>query len=175
MKKLRMLIGYFLYIFIGQWLPHYQLGYCWKIPKKFRQLCGKLLLLNCGQNVDIGRHVKFSFRTTLGDNSSIGDNTFIQGNVKIGKNVMIGPQCMFIAENHSCDDVDILINKQPKKEKGIIIEDNVWIAARVIILDGVKISEGTVIGAGSVVSNDTINNSIVVGAKARKIRKRGER
>lgn len=167
-------LGYFLYVIVGQWLPHYQLGHTWIIAKNIRKITGKLLFNKCGKNVDIGRKSKLSFKLELGDNSSIGDNCYIQGNVRIGKDVMMGPQVMIIAENHNFDDINIPMNLQGSNHKGIVIGDNVWLGARTIILDGVNIANGTVIAAGSIVTKDiTEENSIYGGNPAKFIKKRG--
>jgi acetyltransferase-like isoleucine patch superfamily enzyme len=50
---------------------------------------------------------------------------------------------------------------------GIRIEDNVWIGAGVIILDGVTVGRNAIIGAGSVVTRDVPANAKVVGVPAR--------
>lgn len=52
----------------------------------------------------------------------------------------------------------------------VIIEDNVWIGARSIVLKGVKIGRGSVIGAGSVVVRDVPENSLACGVPARVVR-----
>jgi maltose O-acetyltransferase len=52
-----------------------------------------------------------------------------------------------------------------------VIEDNVWLGARVIVLGGVTIGEGSCIGAGSVVNTDVPPRSLAVGVPARVIRR----
>ena len=95
------------------------------------------------------------------------------GKIKIGKDVLIGPQVMIIANNHKYNDLTKPINKQGEFSKGgIIIDDNVWIGARAIILDGVHIESGSVIAAGSVVTKNVEKNTIVGGNPAHFIKKR---
>jgi acetyltransferase-like isoleucine patch superfamily enzyme len=53
--------------------------------------------------------------------------------------------------------------------KPVIIEDNVWIGAKSIILKGVKIGKGAIIGAGSVVVGDVHPGTIVSGNPAKNI------
>lgn len=55
---------------------------------------------------------------------------------------------------------------------GIVVEDDVWIGSRAIILDGVTIGKGAVIAAGSVVTKSVHPYSIVAGAPARTIKMR---
>lgn len=130
--------------------------------------------LNFGNYVTIGRGAMIRPSSyyggdlgaglTMGDNSSIGPHAYIgcAGKITIGSNVMIGPRCSLFAENHVFNNVEIDIKKQGVVQKGIIIEDNCWIASNVIILDGVKIGAGSVIGAGTVVTKDVMPNSIVI-------------
>jgi maltose O-acetyltransferase len=53
----------------------------------------------------------------------------------------------------------------------IILEENVWLGARVIVLRGVTIGKGSVIGAGSVVTKDIPPGVLAAGSPARVIRK----
>jgi acetyltransferase-like isoleucine patch superfamily enzyme len=62
---------------------------------------------------------------------------------------------------------------QPTYVAKVIIEDDVWIGANATILPGVRVGKGSVIGAGSVVTNDIPEYSIAVGIPARVISKRG--
>jgi len=65
------------------------------------------------------------------------------------------------------------LNKTDSITKGDInIEDDVWIGANSIILSGVKLSRGTIVGAGSVVTKSTEPYSIVGGNPARLIKYR---
>ena len=61
------------------------------------------------------------------------------------------------------------IKEQGVNSKGIVIEDNVWIGASATILDGVTISKGAVIAAGSVVNKNVDKYAIVAGVPAKVI------
>jgi acetyltransferase-like isoleucine patch superfamily enzyme len=54
--------------------------------------------------------------------------------------------------------------------KPIIIEDGVWVAANCLILAGVTIHKNALIGAGSVITKDVPENSIIVGARNRNLK-----
>jgi galactoside O-acetyltransferase len=54
----------------------------------------------------------------------------------------------------------------------IVIEDNVWLAANVTVVGGVRIGRGSVIAAGAVVTSDIEPYSIAGGVPARLIRRR---
>ncbi len=110
----------------------------------------------------------FSSHLHIDDNSGIGPYCFIQGEVHIGKNVMMGPECIIYTQNHKMSDIDVPMCKQGfANAKVVIIEDDVWIGGRVIILPGVHIKKGAVIGAGSVVTKDVPEYAIVGGNPAK--------
>lgn len=130
--------------------------------------------ISIGDNVIINRNVNFWVASLrMGDNIQINPNTCIYGNVMIGNNVMIAPNCMIVSGNHGIDNSNEPMIVQKCTSKGpIIVEDDVWIAANSVILDGVKISKGAVIGAGSVVTKNVPPMAIVCGNPARVLRYR---
>lgn len=94
--------------------------------------------------------------------------------ITIGDHVRIGSHVSIIATNKLFDDPTKLIVEQGTSEKGITIEDDVWIGSHSVIVDGVRIGKGSVIGAGAIVTRDIPPMSVAVGNPARVIRKRGE-
>lgn len=121
-------------------------------------------------NVEIRNHTKE--KSNIGNHSSFNRNTVLRGKYNIGNYVLIGPNCSIMGFNHRFDDVDKLISVQGRTIKGIIIEDNVWIGANTIILDGVTIGEGCVIGGGSVITKSIPPYSIAVGNPCKIIKNR---
>lgn len=104
---------------------------------------------------------------SIGNNVFMGQNTIINTIVpiQIGNSVMFGPQVMVMGGDHNFTEVGMLMKdvKEGGENQPIIIEDDVWVGARTIILKGVKVSEGVVIGAGSVVTKSLPPYSICVG------------
>jgi len=135
---------------------------------------GNIYLAN---NVILNR---FSFLNANKGNISIGKGSEVNnftvingtGSVTIGENVLIGPSVQIISYSHNFIDKNLLIKEQGIEKKKIIIEDDVWIGASAIILPGVKVSKGSVIGANSVVREDTEPYSINVGIPSKKIKYR---
>jgi len=97
------------------------------------------------------------------------------GGITIGNDVHIASFCAVYSSNHKYDRRDLLIRKQGYVGKSVIIEDDVWIGSHVIILPGVTIHRGAVVGAGSVVSHDVAENTIVAGVPARAVKHRFHR
>lgn len=111
---------------------------------------------------------------TIGDNNSYNSNVYIGasgGEIIIGNNVLIGPNSVLRASDHKFDRGQI-IKYQGHSSGTIIIEDDVWLGANVVVLRNVIIRKGSVIGAGSVVTRDTEEYSINVGIPAKKISER---
>ena len=172
--NIRQFLGRALYNLLGKHMPLSDSRRSFG-SKKVRAFCGKLMLEHCGQNVNIEQGARFSSAVRLGDNSGIGINARIEAHVTIGNDVMMGPECMMFTSNHASADLTIPMNRQGfDAPRPIVIEDDVWIGARVIILPGVRVGKGSIIGAGSVVTHDVAPYSIVGGNPARLIRSRKE-
>lgn len=111
--------------------------------------------------------------------------------IKIGDNVFIGHACEFVCTTEISIGNDCLIasntifndagheyfkhtkiNKQPVTTKKITIEEDVWIGASSVILQGVTIGKGAIIGAGSVVNKSIPEYEVWAGVPARLIKKR---
>ncbi len=145
-----------------------------KLGKKLRSACF------CHWNkmqeetdINIEKNVQLSERVTLGKHSGIGEKSILSGTVTIGNDVMIGPELMCYTTNHQTTRTDIpMIEQGFAGERPIIIGNDVWIGSRVIILGGVKIGDGAIIGAGSVVTHDVPPYSVVGGNPARIIKSR---
>jgi len=129
-----------------------------------------------GDNVQLRSGVILQPRTntiSIGDNSGISPYVCIYGKVVIGKYAMIGPHVMIAGGNHVFNKTDVPMILQKKSQNlGILIEDDVWIGANAVIMDGVTIGSGAIVGAGSVVTKDVEPYDVVVGNPAKKIKNR---
>ena len=134
-----------------------------------------------GDNVSIGRFTmieatglltRLGKGVRIGANSNLGDYNFVggAGGVIIGENVLVGQYVSFHPQNHIFVDPNVPIKAQGTTQQGIVVEDDVWIGARVTILDGVRIGRGAVIAAGAVVTHDVPPYAVVGGVPARVIK-----
>jgi len=145
------------------------------IGKSVRGMCAKHLLKKCGKNVNIERNTLFDSKCSIGDNSSIGENCRLIGEVIIGDDVMMAPRCVFYTVGHCYNRLDIPMRLQGNSEmQSIQIGNDVWIGYGCIFLPGVKVGDGAVIGAGSVVRYDVPPFSVVLGNPARIVKMRKE-
>jgi maltose O-acetyltransferase len=91
-----------------------------------------------------------------------------QQHVAIGADCNIGTYCIMMDNDFHCLEPERRLIRP--ESKPIILEDNVWLGARVIVLAGVTIGTGSAIGAGSIVTKDIPPRSLAVGSPARVIR-----
>lgn len=84
--------------------------------------------------------------------------------IKIGKNFLFAPGVKIISSNH-----DFSVREKTVKSKPIIIGSDVWIGANVVILPGVEIADGTIIGAGSIVTKSFTQKKTVIAGNPAKI------
>lgn len=130
--------------------------------------------ISIGSNFSTESHVKlFADEGVLkiGNHVRINNNVFIgasSGKIFIGNNVLIGPNTVIRSSNHNFKK-NSLINSQKHLSGEIIIEDDVWIGANVVILPNTKIKKGAVIGAGSIVTKSVDNYVVVAGNPAKQI------
>ncbi len=175
MKKIKRIIGRFLYTFASHLPPSFSRIHIGQ--KAIRALCGKLILAKCGKQVNIEKNAVFASSIELGDRSGLGLNCRIAGKVIIGNDVMMGPNVSMYPTNHAFDRTDVPMAEQGfTPEKPITIGNDVWICANSIILSGVTVGNGVIIGAGAVVTKDVPDYAIVGGnpAKIIKYRKASE-
>jgi len=150
------------------------------LGKYSRSMFYKLFLKSCGKKFHIAMRVKIQVpaNITVGENVGLNYGVWMASNynknarIVLGNNVLIGPYTILHSGNHNYEDPKIPIYKQGHSFSDIIVEDDVWIAARCTILSGVKIGKGAVVAAGSVVTKDVMPFSIVGGVPAKVI---GER
>ncbi|MGM4912862.1 acyltransferase [Rhizobium sp. 768_B6_N1_8] len=130
---------------------------------------------------------------------AIGNDTFIGGSmlicataIEVGNNVLISWGCTIVDhDSHSLDwrerSKDVadwraglasggltqaaqLKNWDIVEKRPIVIRDKAWLGMNVTVLKGVTIGEGAVVAAGSVVTKDVPDWTLVAGNPARQIR-----
>lgn len=109
----------------------------------------------------------------IGRNSYINSGVVIYtGNgVDIGEDVLVAANCTFAPVNHEFKSRHKKIVEQHFKpgKGGILVEDDVWIGANCVILDGAILRKGCVVGAQSVVRGELEPYSINVGNPLQRI------
>ena len=140
-----------------------------------------------GGRVELGDRV-YIYRDTIietghGGYVSIGDDSSIHPRcqlnaylspIQIGRCVMIAPNCGFYTYDHGIAPGKPIWEQPLRSNGAITIGDDAWIGFGVIVLGGVRIGNGAVVGAGSVVTRDVPDNAIAVGVPAKVVKMRAD-
>lgn len=165
-RHLKAILAGGLYIFCN-----YVISYipCWTIRKLLYKMCG----------MKIGKHSRIMMRTivtipwriVIGDNTTINEHCYLdgRGKLKIGNNVNIALYSMLITGTHDHKSVSFDFYTE-----AITIEDNVWLAARSMVLNGSYLKNACIVSAGSVIKPGTVceENGVYCGVPAVRIKDR---
>lgn len=171
---LKKYIALFFYYTIGNKMPASDAPISFG-AKAFRRMLCNCIFDKTGKSINIEKGVFFGkgHGIAIGNRSGIGLNARVQGPLTIGNNVMMGPDVLIYTKNHEVSSIEIpMIDQGETVPRPVIIEDDVWIGARAIILPGVTIGKGSIIGAGAVVTKDVLPYMIVAGVPAKAVRGR---
>jgi acetyltransferase-like isoleucine patch superfamily enzyme len=107
----------------------------------------------------------------IGDNVYIGPGVFLDlaASVTMEADVVLGPRVMILTHGDVGD--RMLAQLIKRKEGPVVLRRGCWIGASAIILPGITVGEGSVVGAGSVVTHDVPDYTVVAGNPARQIKK----
>ncbi|GAB2603359.1 sugar O-acetyltransferase [Kocuria himachalensis] len=139
-------------------------------PTRVRELLAQLT----GKPVDESVTVFPPFYSDFGKNITVGKRIFLnsgckfqdQGGVVIGDDCLIGHNTVLATLNH-----DLAPSRRAAMHPApVVIGRNVWIGSNVTVLPGVTIGADAVVAAGSVVTKDVPEKSVVVGSPARVVR-----
>lgn len=150
------------------WIAELNTGY--KTADQAREQLGRII----GQELDVSVSINLPIQTDFGRHIRLGKEVFINkeaffvdlGGIIIEDKVLIGPRVTLVTVNHLL---------APAKRRGlevkpILIKENAWLGAGVIVLPGVTIGENAVVAANSTITKDVPANTIVAGTPARVIR-----
>jgi acetyltransferase-like isoleucine patch superfamily enzyme len=138
--------------------------------------------ITIGDDCFIGRNSILSCKDgdiELGDRANVGFNCNIMSTslVRVGRDNLISAYTFLVGGgNYDLDRVDIPINKSLREDRnrGIRLDDNVWIGAHSVVLDGVAVGEGAAVAAGAVVAKEVPAWSIAAGVPAAVVKQRAQ-
>jgi acetyltransferase-like isoleucine patch superfamily enzyme len=109
-----------------------------------------------------------------GSHINSGCVLYVGNGITIGEHVLIAANCTLAPTNHAYLDKDRRIVEQRflPSRGGIVIEDDCWLGAGCVVLDGARIRRGAVIGAGSLVRGEVESYGVYVGNPLRRVGQR---
>ncbi len=108
----------------------------------------------------IGKGCIIMMGAVINVGAEVGEKTMVDMNAVIGARAMIGKAC------HIGAGAVIAGVLEPPSKKPVIIEDNVFVGANAVVLEGVKVGKGSVVAAGAVVLEDVRPGLVVAGVPA---------
>lgn len=136
--------------------------------------------ISLGDGVIVSRSCVIQGKTgpvMIGNRADIGCNCIFSSvsGIEIGQSTLIAGHCYIGGGRYRSDRLEIPMMDQGMYSEGpVILGDDVWLGAGVIVLDGVRIGRGSIVGAGSVVTREIPEYSVAVGVPARVIGTRGK-
>jgi len=131
--------------------------------------CGEDVLVEQGAFFGRGSGVEIGSHSAIGIRAEIMGVGACGGRLIIGDNVMMGPDVAILTVEHPLERWPYPPDT-PNKAMKVVIEDEVFIGMRAIILPGVTIGRGAVVGAGAVVAKDVPPYAVVGGVPAKVMR-----
>ncbi|HEY7790831.1 MAG TPA: acyltransferase [Vicinamibacterales bacterium] len=125
-----------------------------------------------GRGVFIGRNTILSCKNgemSIGDGANIGFNCeiFSASRVVVGPGALLAAYTYVIGGDHDFSDPHASVLSQSRRSQGVVIGEGVWTGAGAKILDGVRVGDHAIVGAGAVVREDVPDYAIAVGIPAR--------
>lgn len=116
------------------------------------------------EKVEIGNKAVILMNSTINIGARIGDETMIDMGAVIGSKAVIGNRC------HIGANAVIAGVLEPENAKSVVIEDDVFIGANAVVLEGIRIGHHSIIGAMSLVNKDIPPYSVVMGVPCKIIK-----
>jgi acetyltransferase-like isoleucine patch superfamily enzyme len=110
----------------------------------------------------------------IGSKVRIGLSNTVIGPIRFGNNLAIAQNVVFSGLNHGFEDITIPPCDQKCTVSEIVINDDCWIGANVVVTSGVTVGKHSVIAAGSIVTKDVPPFTVVAGNPARVLKKYNE-
>lgn len=121
------------------------------------------------EQVQIGDNAVIMMGAVINIGAVIGEGTMIDMGAVLGGRAMVGKRCHIGAGAVLAGVVE------PPSATPVVVEDNVLIGANAVVIEGVRIGEGSVVAAGSVVIEDVASGMVVAGVPARVVKKKDEK
>lgn len=121
------------------------------------------------EQVQIGDNAVIMMGAVINIGAVIGEGTMIDMGAVLGGRATVGKRCHIGAGAVLAGVVE------PPSATPVVVEDNVLIGANAVVIEGVRIGEGSVVAAGSVVIEDVAPGMVVAGVPARVVKKKDEK
>mgnify|MGYP001040527317 CR=1 FL=1 len=116
-------------------------------------------------SIIVGKHSSAQLRIGREVDANRGIVFELEQDISIGDRVSIGHEVLFLTGAQACR---FSAQAESYPAGPIVVEDGVWLGARCIVMPGVRIGQGSLVGAGSLVTHDLPANSFFAGTELRR-------
>lgn len=166
--------NYLIYLIFLRYTPEIYRPYALFFPA-IRRYFVSSFINKCGKGIRVKRNADISMFIEIGNFSELGTRCIIQSNTRIGDYVIMGPDVKIYTKNHEYQDLSKPIAYQPITNEKVIVGNDVWLGANVIITPGVTIGNHVVVAAGAVVTKNVPDYAVVGGVPAKVIKYRNDK
>jgi acetyltransferase-like isoleucine patch superfamily enzyme len=134
--------------------------------------------ITIGDKTRIDRGVRILSTNTatiqVGEGTRIGLYSVLNGgdSISIGNKVLISGFVYLQTSLHEYASKDQNVQDQGYRHAGIVLEQDCWLGAHVVVLPGIKIGRGSVVGSNAVVTKNIEQYTVVAGVPAKSIKER---
>lgn len=154
---------------VTSWLPSWR-------GSKFRVWLLRREGATIGEGVRIGplSRVHGPAGVVMHDRVALARNVFVdgRGGIEIGRESLIGFDTVLSTYGHRFEDAETAVHDQGFEPEGITIGEQVWIGARVFVVPGTAIGDGSIVGTMALVTKDVPAKVVVGGVPAKVLRER---
>lgn len=143
-------------------------GLCLHLAPKGDFRVGERCVLDRDATVECSGALHIGARTIFGHHCTLA----AKESLLIGEDCLIAEMVSIRDHDHRFDDFATPIREQGASCAPVRIGNNVWLAARVVVVKGVTIGDNAIVGAGAVVTKDIPAGAIAVGVPARVVKMR---
>lgn len=144
------------------------LTYHWWCPVRLRVAVLRAFGAKIGKDVLLRHRVRihWPWKLTVGDSCWVGEGAWLLNlePITIGKNVCVSQEVLLCTGSHDYRSPTFEFDNGP-----IVIEDGAWVAARATVLRGVRIGQGSVVGAGALIVKDVQQGHVCRAPRAMRV------
>jgi len=142
-----------------------------QVAYPFRATLLRFFGASVGRNTVIRASVRITYpwKVKIGDYVWLGDDVelYSLGDICIGNHAVVSQRSYICAGDHDCT-----VPSFPIRARGVVVEEQAWLATDVFVAPGVSIGKGAVIGARSSVFSDMPEGMICMGSPCKPVKPR---
>lgn len=140
--------------------------------RRIRVATLRLAGVDVAWSANINAHARISSSCRIRAHAGVGQGCGIGPGVTLEEHVTMGPGCLLLTGDHPVPSDGGSFRSMESEYSPIVIGEDAFLGARVIVLPGVTVGPGAALGAGAVISKDVPAGATMIGNPARMVKRR---